>query len=165
NAALAGESGAVTGFVRRGASLPDMGAGLTAWHFVGVQAMNASALSGVSRDAASESVRDLYPRLIAADPGSVRVFPVSGDFFDIGTPADYLETVRRLAPGGAGALDTGVGTEVAASARVDGSVLWDHVRIGDGAEVTHSIVADGVVIPPGARYDRQVITREQVAPL
>jgi mannose-1-phosphate guanylyltransferase len=165
NAVLADGAGVVTGFAKRGTALAH-GDGVPApYHFIGVQAMNASALSGVSRDATSESVRDLYPRLIASDPGSVRVHPVDGEFFDIGTPADYLETVRRLATSGPGLLDCGAGTEVAPSARVEGSVLWDRVRIGENAEVVECVVADDVTIEAGARYHRQAITRDQVAPL
>lgn len=165
NAVLADSAGAVTGFAKRGTTLAH-GVGVTApYHFIGVQAMDASALSGVSRDTASESVRDLYPRLIASDPGSVRVLQVAGEFFDIGTPADYLETVRRLASGGPGPLDSGTDTEVSPSARVEGSVLWDRVRIAENAEVIDCVVADGVVIEAGARYHRQAITRDQVAPL
>lgn len=165
NAVLADASGIVTGFARRGETRPGDDGAPSAFHFTGVQAMDASALSGVSRDVATESVRDLYPRLIATGPGSVRVLPVSGEFFDIGTAADYLDTVRRLATHGAGALDTGADPEVSASARVEGSVLWDRVRIGDNAEVIDSVVADEVVIAPGARYHRQAITRDQIAPL
>lgn len=165
NAVLADSAGVVTGFAKRGTALAQ-GHGVPApYHFIGVQAMNASALSGVSRDTASESVRDLYPRLIASDPGSVRVLPVAGAFFDIGTPADYLETVRRLATSGQGLLDCGTGTEVAPSARVRGSVLWDRVRIGENAEVVECVVADDVVIEAGARYHRQALTRDHVAPL
>lgn len=165
NAVLADRTGAVTGFARRGEQLPADDTAPAAFHFVGVQAMNASALSGVSPTAPSESVRDLYPRLIAAEPGSVGVLTAFGEFFDVGTPADYLDTVRRLAPRGRGALDHGMDTEVAPSASVEGSVLWDRVRIGADAEVIDSVVADDVEIPAGARYHRQAITRDQVAPL
>ena len=44
-----------------------------------------------------ESVRALYPALIAARPGSVRVHACAAEFFDIGTPDDYLRTSRLLA--------------------------------------------------------------------
>jgi ADP-glucose pyrophosphorylase len=45
------------------------------------------------------------------------------------------------------------------SARVTRSVLWDEVSVGAGAEVLECVVADGVLIPPGARYTRSAIVR------
>ncbi len=165
NAVLADSTGAVNGFAPRGDERPKSEMAGTPYHFVGVQAMNASALAGVPATTPSESIRHLFPRLIVEDPGSVRVLTTAGDFFDIGTPADYLRTVGRLTPGHRDVLDRGVDTEIAGSARVTGSVLWDRVRIGEGAEVVDCIVADDVVIAAGARYHRHAITRDQVAPL
>lgn len=165
NAVLADSRGAVSGFARRGDQRPAGDIAAMPYHFVGVQAMNASALAGVPATTLSESVRHLFPRLIAEEPGAVRVLATAGEFFDIGTPADYLDAVRRLTPGNPDVLDRGMDTWIADSARVTGSVLWDHVRIGEGATVTECIVADDVAIAPGARYHRQAITRDQVAPL
>ena len=62
------------------------------FHFIGVQAVNASAFAGVSPDQRSETVHGIYPGLIAQRPGSVRVMRTTAEFFDIGTPRDYLET-------------------------------------------------------------------------
>ena len=55
------------------------------------------------------------------------------------------------------------GCVVAASATVDRSILWDRVRVGEGAVLSRCIVADDVEIPAGARYDRAVITPDNVA--
>jgi CTP:molybdopterin cytidylyltransferase MocA len=41
---------------------------------------------------------------------------------------------------------------VDATARVERTALWDDVTVGPGAELRECIVADGVVIPAGARY-------------
>jgi NDP-sugar pyrophosphorylase family protein len=167
NAVVSDPSGAVTGFLRRSAGQTEdhLAPGGRPWHFVGVQAASAAAFASVDPDRPSESVADLYPRLIAARPGSIRVFPIAGRFHDIGTPADYLETVRRVAAEERRAFDRGEGTVVEATAHVDGSVLWDRVHIGAGAEVIDCIVTDDVAIPAGARYHRQAITRDAIEPL
>ncbi|MDP1568779.1 MAG: NDP-sugar synthase [Vicinamibacterales bacterium] len=143
----------VTGFVRAtdsAASGPL--AGPAPGHFIGVQAVEAAAFADAPDDTPSESVRWLYPRLIAARPGAVQVYRSHAAFFDIGTPRDYLETVRTFAAREACALDQGADTVVDPTARVTDSVLWDRVTVGPGAVLDGCIVTDDVVVPAGARH-------------
>jgi NDP-sugar pyrophosphorylase family protein len=121
--------------------------------------MNAAALAGVSPDRPSESVRELYPTLLADRPGSVRVCRTNAEFFDIGTPADYLATVRRMAAPDTGPLDRGRDCSIDDSADVTDSVLWDRVRIGPSAVVASCVVGDDVEIPAGARFARSALVR------
>jgi NDP-sugar pyrophosphorylase family protein len=139
--------------------------GHQAWHFVGVQAVNAAAFAGVDPSRPADSLRDVYPALVAARPGAVRVWPADATFHDIGTPADYLDTALRLAAREGVAADRGPGTVVAPTARVTDSVLWDRVTIGPGATVARCIVADDVVVPAGASCVGQVVTRDGAVPL
>jgi NDP-sugar pyrophosphorylase family protein len=164
NAVLSDGEGAFVGLAARGSPL-DVASGLRPWHFLGVQAVNASAFAGVDPSRPSDSLREVYPRLIAARHSAVRVFPVSGVFHDIGTPADYLRTVAAIAVAEGVPFDRGERTTVAHSAKVDHSILWDRVTVGDAAALSQCIVTDDVVIPAGARYDRAVITRDGVLPL
>ena len=84
------QDGSFAGWVARGSPEPS-------FHFVGVQAAEPAAFVSSAVDVASE-VRALYPALVAAQPGAVRVFRADGtEFFDIGTPSDYLDTSLRLA--------------------------------------------------------------------
>jgi NDP-sugar pyrophosphorylase family protein len=154
NALLADTTGAYTGIAPRGSALAPA-EGRSAWHFVGVQAVNASAFAGVAPDRPADSLRQVYAGLPA---GSVRVFPYDGAFHDIGTPRDYLATATALAAHEGRPLDRGRDTRVAAGAEVEGSVLWDRVQVHEGASVWHCIVTDDVVIAGGTRYDRMVVT-------
>jgi mannose-1-phosphate guanylyltransferase len=157
NALLLDAGGALVGHAARGESPPpDAGRPV---HFIGIQAACASAFAGVSPSRASETVLELYPRLTASAPGSVRAHHVTTPFYDIGTPADYLATVRRVAAAEGAAIDRGVDCRIAADAVVEQSVLWDRVGVGAGALVTECVVADDVAIPPGARYHRSAIVR------
>ena len=150
NAIIADESGIVTGFERCGAP----GAlGRGAYHFIGVQAVNAAAFAGVRTDVRSESVHGIYPQMIASRPGGLRVFPTSAEFFDIGTPREYLNTALTVAAREGRPNDRGRGCVVAADADLDATVLWNDVRVGAGVALTHCVVADGVRVPAGARYD------------
>jgi mannose-1-phosphate guanylyltransferase len=163
NALLTSTSGAFTGLAARGSEIPPGAGG--AWHFLGIQAVNAAAFAGVAPNAPADSLREVYPRLVARRAEAVRVCPTCSTFHDIGTPMDYLRTAEAMAGAEGTALDRGAGTVVAPTARVERSVLWDRVRVLDGASLSQCIVADDVVIPAGARYDRTVITQEGVTPL
>ena len=165
NALVADGLGRFGGIVPRGtapAGVPDSS---RCWHFVGVQAVNAAGFAGVDPARPSEVLRDIYPALAARDAGAVRVVPTPGAFYDIGTPADYLDTVRRVAADEHRPLDLGAAACIAPGAEVVDSVLWDRVTIGNHARLTHCIVADDVVIPAGMHYDRMAITRDSIVPL
>jgi mannose-1-phosphate guanylyltransferase len=163
-ALVSDRAGGVVGIVPRGTAIGEA-AGRDVWHFVGVQAVNASAFAGVDPGRPADSLREVYPRLVSERLSAVRVFPTSGAFHDIGTPGDYLATARAFARAEGTGLDRGEGTVVAPSARVEDSVLWDRVTVGAAAELSQCIVTDDVVIPPAARYHRAVITRDGSVPL
>ena len=130
----------VTGFVRRGSPK-------RSYHVVGVQVAEAAAFDAVPVDVPYESFGALYPALIAERPGSVRVFHSSAEFYDIGTPSDYLETSLRLADRERQGVTFGRGTRVDPTARVERSILWDDVVVEAGAMVTECVITDLVRVP------------------
>lgn len=164
NALLADDSGAFTGIARRGTNEADL-APTRAWHFVGVQAVNAAAFAGIDPNRPIDSLREVYTRLISGRLGSVRVFPAAGVFHDIGTPQDYLRTTQEVARAEGVTVWHGAGTTIAPTARVEQSVLWDRVTVGGSALLSHCIVTDDVTIPAGARYHHAVITQDGATPL
>lgn len=147
NGVIADDRGVVRGFGRAAGAL----------HFIGIQAVNAAVFAGLSDTTPSETVHGIYPSLIAARPESVRVFHSKASYFDIGSPRDYLETVRTIARQEQRALDRGTNCVIAEDATLSDTVLWDRVSIGAGAMLSECIVADDVVVPPGARYSRSVL--------
>jgi NDP-sugar pyrophosphorylase family protein len=138
--ALVDDNDVITGFVPRGASTPS-------WHVIGVQVAEMDAFDDVPDNVPYESVRTLYPALIASRPGAVRAFRCTAEFFDIGTPADYLSTSLQFAQrqGGQGLL--GVRSAIDPSARVHDSILWDDVTVEADARLRECIVTDGVRVP------------------
>ncbi len=165
NAVLADDRGRFVGTAPRGSAPDRVPRSSRAWHFVGVQAVNAAAFAGVDPARPAEVLRDIYPALAARDAGVVRVVPTEGAFYDIGTPADYLDTARRFATDEQRPLDRGTAARIAPSAQIADTVLWDRVTVGDHVRLTHCIVADDVVIPSGMHYDRMVITSDTITPL
>lgn len=144
-AVVADANGVVTGF----------GPGLE--HFIGVQAIEARALARVRDDVPSETVKEIYPALIASEPGAVRVYRSNAEFLDVGTAADYLDTVDIICAREQRRIDFGLGNVVHPTATIRHSVLWDRVTVQENAELIDCIVADDVVIPAGSRYERRVI--------
>jgi NDP-sugar pyrophosphorylase family protein len=71
----------------------------------------------------------------------------SAEFFDIGTPADYLETALLLGRRAGMAVTLGAGSRIEPGAQVDDSVLWDDVVVGSGSLLRDCVVADGVRVP------------------
>jgi NDP-sugar pyrophosphorylase family protein len=137
--ALVDDDGSITGFVRRGSTQPS-------WHVVGVQVAEAAAFASVPADVPYESVLTLYPALIAESRGAIRAYRCAAEFFDIGTPADYLETSLLLAARD-GTGTSGARVHVDPSARIERTILWDDVDVGAGAVLKECVVADGVRVP------------------
>ena len=150
NGVIADPSGIVRGFGK------DPGA----FHFIGIQVVNASVFAGVDPNVKSETVHGIYPPLIAGRTGSIRIFHTRQRFFDIGSPRDYLETARYFAASEEVPLDRGRDASVGAGAHLSDTILWDRVTVGAGAQLSRCVVADEVVIPADARYaDCSIVMR------
>ncbi len=128
------------------------------YHFIGVQVVEAAVFTGLADHEPAETVSDLYPRLMRAQPGSVRAFVSGARFEDIGTPADYFETSHAVAAReGLAAMPPGRRTSIDGTARLTRSIVWDDVVIEGGAELNECIVVDGVRVPPRIKLDRSIV--------
>jgi mannose-1-phosphate guanylyltransferase len=140
----------VTGFTRAGSAGPS-------YHFIGVQIVDARVFSELDDGVSSESVNELYPRLLVSDRHSIAGFISDASFQDIGTPADYLETSAQLAAVEGDRMATGQRLRIDGALSVVRSAVWDDVTIGAGAELIDCVVCDGAHIPARARYRRCAI--------
>ena len=147
--------GAVTGFTKKGS--PE-----ATFHFIGVQAAEGEAFASLDDRTPAESVGALYPALISARPGSIRAHICSAEFFDIGTPADYLRTSLRLGSREAHHNHA----RIHPTACVESSVLWDDVEVGEGAMLRECVVTDGVQVPADTSWAGVTIRRatDELAP-
>lgn len=137
---LVNDDGEVVGFVKRGSKQPS-------FHFIGVQVAEPDAFASVPADIPHETVTALYPSLIASRPGSIRAFVSTSEFFDIGTPSDYLRTSQAIATRERADLNAFARARVEPGARVEQSILWDDVVIGEGSRLRECVVTDGVRVP------------------
>ena len=138
--------GTVTGFTRAGSTEPS-------FHFIGVQVVEGAAFVSLPDNMPAESVKDLYPTLIATRPGSIRAFITDAEFFDIGTPRDYFDTCMRFRakePAGSRLRSPGP--------RVEDAIVWDDVQIDPQAQLRRCIVTDGVRVPRGS-WENMIVRR------
>ena len=147
-----GDDAAVTGVVKRGSSDPSS-------HFFGVQVVEARAFESLTDGVAAETVGGLYPALIAARPGAVRAFRADAEYFDIGTPADYLDSSLLIAGRAGDAVSIGRGAQIAADARIERSILWDDVVVEEGTLLKECVVADGAHVPAGTAWHGVTLRR------
>ncbi|MCE2543505.1 MAG: NTP transferase domain-containing protein [Acidobacteria bacterium] len=140
----------------RGFSRPGRHAGQ---HFLGVQIAESAAFAGLRDGQPAASIGGVYDALVAGSPGAVGTYAGAATFHDIGTPADYLAASLALARAdGLTAPAPGDRCAIDGEARLVRTALWDDVTIGTGCRLTECIVADGVRVPPGSTYERQIIT-------
>jgi mannose-1-phosphate guanylyltransferase len=143
---LSDDAGAVRRFVPRGAQTPSH-------HFIGVQMVHRSVFEHLPAGEAVESVGSVYPALIAAQPGAIRVWRCHCRFWDVGTPADYLGTSLEIARlERVAALPPGREARIHPTARVTDTAVWDGVTIGPRAELIRCIVGDHVNIPEASEW-------------
>ncbi|MEZ5418396.1 MAG: NDP-sugar synthase [Vicinamibacterales bacterium] len=164
NALVVDDDGRWMGVARLGQALPPAFTGRRQVHFIGVQLAERAAFAGVPAGTPSETLKAVYPALLAHHASAVRVMPAAVAFHDIGTPAEYVRTVHAVAAAEGRGLDRGAGVEMDATADVRDTILWDDVRIAAGAHVRGCVLADGVRIPAGARLVQAAVIRRAQAP-
>jgi mannose-1-phosphate guanylyltransferase len=141
--ALVDADGWVTGFCRRGDPRPN-------FHFFSAQVVARSVFADLPDGVPAESVLQVYPRLIAERPHSVRAFVCDAPFIEVGTPADYRRVHERMAAAdGVSAWTAGARAAIDPTAHLDRTILWDDVTIGAGARLERCVVADRVHVPAG----------------
>jgi NDP-sugar pyrophosphorylase family protein len=137
------------------------GSPVRSYHVVGVQVAHPSAFARLPLNQPAESIGALYKELVKENLGHVRAFLCAADFWDVGTPADYLEACLLIGKAEGNVLQIGRGSVIERSARVAESVIWDDVTVGAGASLDRCIVADGVQIPSGAAFRNCAIIQRE----
>jgi len=133
-----------------------------AFHFIGVQAVESEVFADLADNEPCETVRSIYPQLIAEGGHAVRAFVSDAEFLDVGTAADYLSTVITVAAREGKSLDRGHDCVIAPEARLENTILWDRVVVGAGSQLVNCVIADDVKVPQGARYERcTLVAREE----
>ena len=145
-------SGLILDSTGRFHSVVPAGSRVRSYHVVGVQMAHPSAFARLPLNQPAESIGAVYKELVKENLGHVRAFLCDADFWDVGTPADYLDACLSIGKTEGVVAQMGTRSVIENSARVSASVLWDDVSVGAGATLERCIVADGVKIPAGASF-------------
>ena len=111
-------------------SVVPAGSHVRSYHVVGVQMAHPSAFARLPLNEPAESIGALYKELVKENLGHVRAFLCAADFWDVGTPADYLDACLSIgkAEGDVRADRATVGCRTVCA--VTDSVIWDDVDGG-----------------------------------
>lgn len=153
-------SGIVVDSSGRFHSVVPAGSHVRSYHVVGIQMANPAAFARLPLNEPAESIGGIYKTLVKENLGNVRAFLCTAGFWDVGTPADYLDASLAIGRSeGKSAPHVGARSQIAPSARIVDSVIWDDAVIGVGATLERCVVADNVTIPAGANFQDCAIVR------
>ena len=158
------ESGRVLGFIEK----PPRDEAPTDLINAGVYVMEPSVLERIPPGREHSAERALFPELVEA--GSLYAMRLDGYWMDVGTPEKYLRANRDALEGRLHGVDVvaldptaevdsearlsssciGAGCHIEAGAEVSGSVLLNGVRVGRDARIADSIVGERATIGAGA---------------
>ncbi|MCC7382551.1 MAG: NDP-sugar synthase [Deltaproteobacteria bacterium] len=125
--------------------------------FTGVHLIDAAVLAAIPAGRECDTIRDVYPPLIAAGRVHAHVDD-RGRWWEFSTLARYLDLHRRASAEGLGAdVVLGAGASIAEGAEVRSSVLWENATVGEGAVLDQVVVGAEVLIPPGLRLTRAAV--------
>ena len=130
--------------------------------FTGIHIMEPGIFEYIPRGVFSDSVRDVYPRVMA-EGKTLAAHVAEGDWYELSTLARYLSVSVEFMRREGRAFITGEGCRISSGAQIENSVLWQRVRVESGAHLTECIVGDGVCIPAGAEFKRVAIVRAELA--
>jgi NDP-sugar pyrophosphorylase family protein len=153
---LVNEAGHVTGFGEFPAT--SAATGPAPLMFTGIHLMEPEILDYIPRGVFSDSVRDVYPRAMAA--GRVIAGHVgTGSWYELSTIERYLSISLEFMARDGQDLVADEGCRIDPTARIRRSILWKGVEVAAAASLDECIVGDGVRIPAGASFKRAVIFR------
>lgn len=129
--------------------------------FTGIHILEPGIFEYIPRGVFSDSVRDVYPKAIAA--GEVVTGHVAeGSWYELSTLARYLEINLEFANREGRKIIADADCIIESGAEVTNSVLWQGVKVERGATIDRCVLADNVQIPSGSHFERSVIVRAEL---
>lgn len=135
------DDGVVEGFPGRKSTVPT-------WHYPGIQVIEREVVADLPDDTPAESVREVYPRLMAQQRGSVRGQVFEAAWQDVGTLEDYLATCASLAGDEAGNV-IARRQDIGRGCRLTRTIVWAGGRVGAGSHLVDCVVTERARVAPG----------------
>jgi NDP-sugar pyrophosphorylase family protein len=129
--------------------------------FTGIQILEPRIFDYIPRGVFSDTVINVYPQAIAQNERIV-AHVAGGRWYELSTIPRYLEISLALLKDSGRDVWMGAGCIVAPASEVRESVLWDNVRVEEGARVRRAVLGDGVVISPGENIENAAVVRAEL---
>jgi NDP-sugar pyrophosphorylase family protein len=126
--------------------------------FTGIHILEPEVFEYIPRGVYSDIVPTFYRPAIAAGKKIV-AHVTDGKWFELSTIPRYLDISLAMLNGRAEKVVTGENVSISPTASVRDSVIWDRVSIEDEAQISKTIIADGVTVRAGKIYENAAIVR------
>lgn len=124
--------------------------------FTGIHILEPQVFDYIPRGVYSDIVPSFYrPALEKGEKIAAHITDAS--WYELSTIPRYLDI--SLALMGEQRVLTGEHCDISPKAVIRDSVLWDNVLIGENVELYRTVIADGVSIFPGSRFENAAIVR------
>lgn len=129
--------------------------------FTGIHILEPRVFDYIPRGVYSDIVPTFYNPAIKNGERIV-AHVADGNWFELSTIPRYLDISMAMLDGQTEKLIKGENCQISNAATVKDSVIWDDVTIADGAELYRTIIADGVRIKSGERFENVAIVRAEM---
>lgn len=130
--------------------------------FTGIQVLDPRIFEFIPRGVFSHTVTDTYIPAIARGE-RVAAHLAEGSWYELSTVRRYLETSVALLKREGRGVEVGEGSFVEEGAEVSESVLWEGVRVEAGARVRRAVLGAGVRIASGEVVEDAAVVRAELA--
>jgi NDP-sugar pyrophosphorylase family protein len=128
--------------------------------FTGIHILEPRVFDYIPRGVYSDIVPTFYVPAIA-NGEKIAAHVTRGNWFELSTIPRYLDISLAMMPKGGGVF-AGENCAISPKAAISDSVIWDDVKIEDGARLHRTIVADGVTIKAGEQFSDAAIIRAEM---
>jgi NDP-sugar pyrophosphorylase family protein len=129
--------------------------------FTGIHIMEPRIFDYIPKGVFSDTVIDVYPQAIAKGE-RILGHVADGMWYELSTLQRYLDISLALLRRNGNDVYAGRGSSIDAQAKVRNSILWNEVTIEPGAQVSGSILGDGVRVRGTESFEDVVIVRAEV---
>jgi NDP-sugar pyrophosphorylase family protein len=150
------ERGRVTGF----GGMPESN-GSDPFMFTGIQLLEPRIFDYIPRGVFSHSTTDVYPQAIA-NGETIAAHVAGGTWRELSTLKRYLDISVEMLKERGQLYVAGRNCNVASTAQITHSVLWDNVAVSSNAYVHGCILADSVRISEGCSFRNAVVVRREL---
>ena len=127
--------------------------------FTGIHILEPRVFDYIPRGVYSDIVPTFYNPAIAKGE-KIAAHVTDANWFELSTIPRYLDITLAMLEGKENCI--GEGCDIAPTAHVRDSIMWDNVKVGEDVNLYRTILADDVEIPGGTHFENAAIVRAEM---